>query len=174
MLRWLKKLRGALGNAVLWAGAWSLATVPVLGILMLLGFVEMFGVGGLLHIVPRIAASLAGMGFVAGGAFSAYLGFSPARRLEELDLRSMGVIGVLFGAVMVPIFGWLPAAISLLGPPFPIVIGAAAAVASVLGGATAVGSVKIARSAALGTGEGSAPSLGGTGTEIPAVHGGRH
>jgi len=159
MMQWLKRLRGALGTATVWAGIWSLATIPVLGILQLLGFGEMFGLGGLIAVAPRIAASLAGMGFVAGGAFSAYLGLSPAKKLEELDPRVMGVLGGLFGGAMVPIFGWLPAAISILGPSFPVSVGSAVVVAGVLGGATAVGSVKVAQAAALKAGEDSSPRL---------------
>jgi hypothetical protein len=164
MWNWLKKLRGALGNAVLWAGIWSLGTIPVLGILQLLGFRHVFPLTGLLHVAPRIAVSLAAMGFIAGGAFSTYLGLSPRKRLEELDLRTLGVVGVLFGAAMVPIFGWLPTVISALGPSLPVVFGVGAAVAGVLGGATAVGSVKIAR-AALTAGDDSAPRLGAHSTD---------
>ena len=158
MWKWLKKLRGALGNATLWAGIWALGTLPVLGVLHLLGFEHMFDLTGLLHVAPRIAASLAAMGFVAGGAFSTYLGLSPAKKLEELDLRVLGVLGAVCGVAMVPIFSWLPAVISALGPSFPVVFGVGAAAAGVLGGVTAVGSVKIAR-AALTAGSGSAPRL---------------
>ena len=96
---------------------------------------------------------------VACGAFSTYLGLSPSKKLEELDLRTLGVVGVLFGAAMVPIFGWLPTVISVLGPSLPVVFGVGAAVAGVLGAATAVGSVKIAR-AALTAGSDSPPRLG--------------
>lgn len=159
MMGWLKKLRGALGTATVWAGIWSLATIPVLGILQLLGFGEMFGLGGLIAVAPRIAASLAGMGFVAGGAFSAFLGLSPGKRLEELDPKVMGVLGGLFGGAMIPIFGWLPAAISLLGPSFPVSVASAIVVAGALGGATAAGSVKVAQAAALRAGDDLAPRL---------------
>jgi hypothetical protein len=159
MPRWLRKLRGALGNATLWAGVWSLATIPVLGVLHLLGFGEMFGLAGLFAVAPRIAGSLAAMGFVAGGAFSTYLGLSPTRKLEDLDLRILGVLGVLFGGAMVPIFGWLPAAVSLLGPSFPVAVGSAVVIAGVLGGATAVGSVKAAQAGALLPGPESGPQL---------------
>jgi hypothetical protein len=158
MWKWLKKLRGALGNALVWAGIWSLGTLPVLGVLELLGFGHMFGMTGLLHVAPRIAASLAAMGFVAGGAFSTYLGLSPTKRLDELDLRVLGLLGGVCGVAMVPIFSWLTAVISALGAPFPVVFGIGAAVAGVLGGATAVGSVKIARRA-LGAGSGASPRL---------------
>jgi hypothetical protein len=158
MWNWLKKLRGAVGNATLWAGIWALGTVPMLGILQLLGFGHRFGLTGLLHVAPRIAASLAAMGFVAGGAFSTYLGLSRTKKLEELDLRILGVLGAVCGVAMVPIFGWLPVVISSLGPSFPVVFEVGAAVAGVLGGATAVGSVKIAR-AALTAGSDSHPRL---------------
>ena len=159
MLRWLRRLRGALGNATLWAGVWSLATIPVLGVFHLLGFGEMFGIAGLFYIAPRIAASLAAMGFVAGGAFSTYLGLSPTRKLDGLDLRVLGVLGGLFGGAMVPIFGWLPAVVSSLGLSFPVAVGSAVAIAGVLGGATAVGSVKVAQAGALRPGTESGPQL---------------
>ena len=159
MLRWLRKLRGALGNAVLWAGAWSLATIPTLGLLWLLGFGDLFGFAGLLNAAPRIALSLAMMGFVAGGSFSVYLGLSPGRRLGDLDLRVMGILGGVFGALMVPMFSWLPALLSFFGPPFPMAVGAMTAVASLTGAATAVGSVKLAQSTMLEPGSASGPAL---------------
>lgn len=149
MTKWLHRLRGALGNAALWAGVWALATVPVLGILQVLGLGEIFGV---LPLAPRIAGILASMGFVAGGAFSTYLSIAPPRHLADLDLRVVGVVGALFAGAMVPLFPFLPALISILGVPFPAAVAGAIAVAGVLGGATAAGSVKVAQTAALGSG----------------------
>ncbi len=153
MREWIRKVRGALGNATLWAVVWSVATIPVLGILQLLGLGEMFGDHIYIALAPRIAMSLASMGFVAGGAFSLYLGLTPSRRLRDLDLRVVGILGGVFAGAMVPIFGFLPGLASVLGVSFPAAVAGAVAIAGLLGGGTAVGSVKVAQTAALRSGD---------------------
>jgi hypothetical protein len=163
----LRRLRGVVGNAVLWGAAWSVATIPVLGILQLLGLGEMFGV---LALAPRIAATLMGMGFVAGGVFSTYLALAPDKRLADLDLRAVGALGGLFAGALVPIFGFLPALASILGAPFPLAVAGAVGIAGLLGAATAVGSVKVAQTAALGMAREPAGRLesGALSLELPA------
>jgi hypothetical protein len=160
MRKWLKRLRGALGNATLWAGVWTLATVPVLGLLQLFGLGELFGMAGILAIAPRVAASLATMGFVAGGAFSTYLALAPARRLEDVDLRVVGVLGGILAGAMVPMFGFLPSIVSILGTPFPVAVAGAVGIAGLLGAGTAVGSVKVAQRALLAPGADAGSPLG--------------
>ncbi len=144
MSKWWKRLRGAVGNAVLWGVAWATASVPVIAILQVLGLGEMFG---LLPLAPRIVGTLAGMGFVAGGAVSTYLALSPGRRLEDLNVPILGLLGGVFGAAMAPIFGFLPAVASLLGVPFPVAMAWAAGIAGVLGAATSIGTVRFAQAA---------------------------
>ncbi len=56
----LKKIRGWLGNAVVWGVVWSVATVPVIGLLYLRGWGYLVP-----SIAPAIARTFFAMGFVA-------------------------------------------------------------------------------------------------------------
>ena len=76
----LKRVRGWLGNALVWGVSWSLVTIPVMGVLHLMGL-DYFPVG----MATVIAKNLFAMGFVAGGTFSTYLGLAHRNKgLEEL------------------------------------------------------------------------------------------
>ena len=98
MKRWLQRLRGALGTALVWAAGWSGAGI----VFALMG---LFG-----NLVPAEYAVFAGvfaaMGFVSGAAFSAVLAITEGRRrFDEMSLpRFAGwgaVGGVLLQLVMV-------------------------------------------------------------------------
>jgi hypothetical protein len=153
----LKKLRGWMGNAVVWGVVWSVATVPVIGFLYL---------RGLGHLVPSIAPAIArtffAMGFVAGGSFSTYLGLAYRNKgFDELRPGKFALLGAVLGGLLVPTFEFFPGNALLLGLPFPEAMAAGVALAATLGGATAYGTVKIAQHAALSAGTGSGPELGG-------------
>jgi hypothetical protein len=144
----IKKIRGWLGNAVVWGAAWSLATLPVLGLLYLNGWG---------YLVPDVAGGIAktffAMGFVAGGSFSTYLGIAYRNRdFDELRPGKFALLGAIFGGLLVPAFEFVPGIALFLGLPFFGAMAAGVALAATLGGATAFGTVKVAQQAALTSG----------------------
>jgi hypothetical protein len=130
MKRFLQRVRGAIGMGLAWALAW-------------------FGAGlALLLVVGPDAADVpfpigfGALGFLAGTTFSTVLGLVEGRhRFEQLSLPRFaawgGLGGLLLSAVFVPIAG--------LGADAFIGLGLVFAVA---GGASAAGSLALARSAA--------------------------
>ncbi len=139
----LKRLRGTLGNALLWAGAWFLAAFPVTAVLPFI--IDVLPNFTYLGAVTFLAPTLAVMGFVSGGAFSLYLGISGRdQRLNELSpgriALGTGITVGLLMAVFVVLF------VTLRG--FPVAGAAtmlASSIAGALAGVTALGQVKIAQ-----------------------------
>jgi hypothetical protein len=163
----LKKIRGWLGNALVWGAVWSLATVPVLGLLYLRGWGYL--VPG---IAPVIARTFFTMGFVAGGSFSTYLGIAYRnKRFDELRPGKFAMLGAVFGGLLVPTFEFVPGIALFLGLPFSGAMAAGVALAATLGGATAFSTVKIAQQAMLSAGAGSNPELGGDGGALAIEEG---
>jgi len=99
---------------------------------------------------------------VAGGAFSTYLALAPSKRLEELDLRVVGILGGVFAGAMIPIFGFLPTLVSGLGVAFPWAVAGVVSIAGLLGAGTAVGLVKVAQRATLTAGGDATQQLEGS------------
>jgi hypothetical protein len=135
-----RRLRGALGNALVWASAWFIAAFPLTALSGL--------VFGLWESAPFWPAAMgaaklyAGMGFLAGGAFSLYLGMDfRNRRLDELR---PGWVALGTGIVVV-----------LLLPPLGVFVGDAplsraieiTSITGVLAGFTALAQIKIAQKA---------------------------
>jgi hypothetical protein len=144
----MKRIRGWLGNAVVWGAAWSVATLPVLGLLYLNGWG---------YLVPDVAGAIAktffAMGFVAGGSFSTYLGIAYRNKnFEELMPGKFALLGAIFGGLLVPAFEFVPGIALFLGLPFSGAMAAGVGLAATLGGATAFGTVKVAQQAALTSG----------------------
>ena len=86
MKRWLQRLRGAVGTALLWAAGWSGAGL----VFALLG---LFGT-----LAPADYAVFAGifgaMGFVSGAAFSGVLAIIEGRRrFDEMSLPRFAAWG---------------------------------------------------------------------------------
>ena len=146
----LRRLRGALGNALVWGAAWSVATLPVIGVMYLLGL-DYLGLP--LALAPRIAGTLFAMGFVAGGTFSTYLGLAYRnKRLEDLRPGLFALIGGAFAGLVFPMFTFATGLGMFLGASFYGAMAGGVAIGAVLGGVTAFGSVKIAQKA-LASGE---------------------
>jgi len=104
------------------------------------------------------------MGFVAGGSFSTYLALAYRNKgFDELRPWRFAFIGAVFGGLLVPVFGTVPGLVPglgmYLGASFFEAMAASVGVAAVLGSATAFSTVKMAQSAALGSGSRGAGEL---------------
>ena len=140
----LRRLRGALGNAVVWGSAWFLAAFPLTGVFWILGL--MSGVP-LWPFALGTAQTLAGMGFLAGGAFSLFLGIAGRHK----RLRDLGAIRIALGTgalagILVPTLGVV---VNAFGG-FPVTVEPAAVVGMISGGlagVSALGTIKAAQNA---------------------------
>jgi len=133
-------LRGALGNAVVWAGTWFLAGFPLTVLFRLMGM----GDGPFWQDALGVAQTYGFGGFLAGGVFSIYLGI--AGRNQRLGSLKPGRIAI--GAALTVGIG-LPALIIYLGNP-QISLASTVVISSILGGlagGTALGQVKVAQRA---------------------------
>ena len=146
----LRRLRGALGNALVWASTFFLAAFPVIAVFWVIS------AGSFPYWSAAMGAAklYGGMGFLAGGAFSLYLGIAGrSRHLSELSPSR-----IAWGT---------GATVCLLLPPLGIFLGDApvsiaievAMVTGVLAGLSALGQVKVAQST-LAAGERSHDELG--------------
>ena len=93
MKRWLQRLRGAVGTALVWAAGWSAAGV----VFALLG---LFG-----SLAPAEYAVFAGvfamMGFISGAAFSVVLSITEGRRrFDEMSLPRFAAWGAVGGVLL--------------------------------------------------------------------------
>ena len=90
----LRRLRGALGNALIWGGVWSGATFTVWAGSMILYNVPLSL--GVLTGAIAFSAFQGAIGFVTGGAFSAYVaGTFRERRIEDLSPGRFALGGAL-------------------------------------------------------------------------------
>jgi hypothetical protein len=140
----LRRLRGALGNALVWGSAWFLAAFPLTAVFWVLGL--MAGVP-IWPFALGTAQTLAGMGFVAGGAFSLFLGIAGRhKRLKDLGPTRIALgTGVVTG-VIVPALG---AVVNAFGG-YPVTVEPAVMVWMISGGlagVSALGTIKAAQSA---------------------------
>lgn len=142
----VRRLRGVLGNALAWAAAWFGASALAWVIAAAFGARHWLSSWeGLLQFSTEMAA----VGFVMGGAFSAYLvGAFRNRRIEDLGLTRFTLgAGMVTGLVSVALIGavtWLQGwgwgAFRLDKLLVPILLPAV-----VLGGMTGFGSLKMAQ-----------------------------
>jgi len=133
-----RRLRGALGNALVWASAWFIAAFPLTAVLYLFRL----GSAPFWPVAFGLAQTLAGLGLFAGAGFSLYLGIAGRnRRLNELRPGWVALgTGITVG-LLVPLFG-----VYFGDAPLARAI-EIASYTGVLSGFTALGQVKIAQSA---------------------------
>lgn len=137
----LRKVRGVIGNGLLWAGAWIVGKVSVLGAGALLS-----GLGIPWSLLPAVIASAAVTGFMNGVLFSAVFAVVNRRRsLAEIPPFRTGLLGLTVGAVLPVVQVATAAALGLAIPASAIAFGLV--VGGGLGTATAVGSLRLAQSA---------------------------
>jgi len=147
----LRRIRGTLGNAAVWAGTWFLAAFP----LHVLYWVFGIRPGPFWERAPGMMLIYGGIGFLAGGVFSLYLGVAGRnQRLRKLRAGRIGVGSALTVGVVIP------GLIEFFGDP-QISLVSAIMIYSTFGlfaGGTALAQVKIAQGA-LTAGEGGPEEL---------------
>jgi hypothetical protein len=96
----LKRLRGALGNALVWGVGWLTVGVVVLTTLRVVGVLTFPWVD-----LVAFAVRMGIVGAVAGGAFSVAIGLLyHGRRLSEISWVRFGIGGGLVTGMFVPLF----------------------------------------------------------------------
>lgn len=133
-MRWIKRIRGALGMGLTWAFGWALVGV-LIGVAWTLGL----PMGWFVEVFDAPLPALAVPGFFAGATFSVVLGIAGRRhRFDELSLPRFTAWGALGGLllVLVPVLG-----AGLGGATAAIAIGTI----TVLSGASACGTLMLAR-----------------------------
>jgi len=139
----LRRLRGALGNAMVWGVGWFTAALALFATLRVAGILPdtLFLRDGL-----ELAVKFGVVGFVAGGAFSSVIRLLyHGKRLSEISWVRFGIIGGVVTGLFLPAFIEVMRFIS--GDPYlPLeallddgLIGA------VFGGVVAGGSLKLAQ-----------------------------
>ncbi|MDP2482304.1 MAG: hypothetical protein Q8W45_03395 [Candidatus Palauibacterales bacterium] len=151
MKKVLRRLRGALGNALVWAVGWfGVGFVLLAGIYLFDGrtYWSLF-----LSNALSFATTMAVTGLVTGGAFSAYIAASfQEDRLEDLSPARFALGGGLVALLTALVFVVGYAAIAGVGLPlldslvFPLITSAA------LGTITGFSSLKLAQRSLLGAG----------------------
>lgn len=139
----LRRLRGALGNAVVWGAGWFISILALGSVLGIAGILTSSWEGVLL------TAFRGGIiGGIAGAAFSTVIGLLyRGRRLSEINWVRFGLGGAVVTGLFVPVFlqfmnllsgdGMVPMGLVLDDIPL----------AAVLGGVAAGGSLKLAQHA---------------------------
>ena len=94
-----RRLRGAFGTATLWAATWFLAAFPLHVMYWVFGIRH----GPFWERSLGIMMNYGGIGFLAGGVFSLYLGVAGRnQRLRELRAGRIGLGSALTVGVIVP------------------------------------------------------------------------
>ena len=132
-----RRLRGAFGNALVWAATWFIAAFPLTALNGLI--FGLWGSAPFWRSAFGMAQTLAGLGLFAGFGFSLYLVTGRNRSLKELK---PGWVALGTGV-----------AVALLVPPFGLFLGDApllraievASYTGVLSGFTALAQIKIAQ-----------------------------
>ncbi|MDX1393184.1 MAG: hypothetical protein R3195_02290 [Gemmatimonadota bacterium] len=147
-----RKLRGLVGNGLVWAGAWTLGSL-VFSIIPAVAS----GLGIPLSALGLILVNGAVVGFASGALFSLVLGIAYRNRLLD-DIRPvpMGILGASAG-LMIPVTAFLAAGAAGLVFP-PAVVAANLVTAGLLGAGTSVASLKLAQQAG--------PALSGTDEDV--------
>ncbi|HEU0055055.1 MAG TPA: hypothetical protein VFQ39_17835 [Longimicrobium sp.] len=140
----LRRAKGAVTNAVVWGAAWFGLTVATVGVLRTTGVIHApgFWLFDAIFIGMRVGI----MGGLAGGAFSALIGFLyRGRRLSQINWVRFGLGGGIVAGLFVPAFMIL--ASLLTGGGLPTSIAEDVVLAALFGAITAGGSMWLAQRA---------------------------
>jgi hypothetical protein len=137
----VRLIRGAVGNALVWGGAWFASSLAIFATLKLTGVAHAPWDAAL-----RGAAMFAVMGTITGTAFSTYIGWRyRGRRLAEINWVRFGISGGILTGLFVPTFISFMRFISG-DPVLPLqALAFNGAVTAVLGGVAAAASLKLAQ-----------------------------
>lgn len=144
----LRRLRGALGNAVVWGVSWLAGAWGLLLGAHLLGWLPTSGSWAVAPWTTAFwfAANLGSTGFVTGGAFSAFLRFAYADgSLPNIGGLRFAAGGAMVAALLSPALTLVARAGWGVGLPVDMVSGVW--VAAVFGAVTAGSSIRIAQRA---------------------------
>ncbi|HEX6040279.1 hypothetical protein [Longimicrobium sp.] len=98
----IRRLRGAVGNAVVWGACWAATACAVMAGMVITGLAPE---GAMLIDAPLVGARFGVMGAITGGAFSLAIGLLyRGRRLSEISWMRFGVGGGLAAGLFVPAF----------------------------------------------------------------------
>jgi len=144
----LSRLRGALGNALVWGAGWFTAAIAVVGTLRIVGIFPGLRWFDVLGLGIRVGV----VGVFAGAAFAGAISvLYRGRRLGELSAVRFGIGGALVSGLFIPPFLQLLNILSGTGPiPWRLLLDDVLLVA-VLGAMAAAGSLKLAQLATLGS-----------------------
>ena len=135
MTEWLKRIRGAMGIALVWGAVW--AAVGALNAVVAPAALDGLWVGPPIGVFP---------GVVGGLLFSALLAIAAyGRRLYELSLAEVGAFGGLVGLFL----GVMPLAINKPPEQYPVWMVAGVVIGSLtlMGAVSGAGSLALARKA---------------------------
>lgn len=134
----VRRLRGAVGNAVVWGAGWA-----ALGLAVFVGLKATGALPARVHWLDGlvIAARAGFMGGIASAAFSAVIGVAyRGRRLSEISWARFGLGGAVVTGVFVPVFmqtmnllsgdGFVPMGLVLDDVPWTALFGGAVAAVS--------------------------------------------
>jgi hypothetical protein len=140
----LRRLRGVVGNAVVWGAGWAASAMVVFLGLKATGVVQSPSwLDGLM-----VAARFGFVGALAGTAFSAVIGLLyRGRRLAEISVVRFGMGGAVLGGVFVPAFLSIARLLSGDGPlPLENLL-TNGLLSAAFGAVAAAGSLKLAQHA---------------------------
>jgi len=145
-----RRLRGAVGNALVWGAGWFTAFIALVGTLRLLGIFPGLRWVDVLGLAIRVGV----VGTFAGAAFAgAITVLYRGRRLSEISAVRFGIGGGLVSGLFIPPFLQLLNILSGTGPiPWGLLLDDIPLV-TVLGGLAAAGSLKFAQLAIAGSDE---------------------
>lgn len=139
----LKRLRGALGNAVFWGVAWFVIGFVVIAAERLLASGTIFFPG---LIAQSVFAGF--IGSITGGVFSAYVAARFRHmRVEDLKAGQFALGGALIGVLSALLMQLLGFGASIIIREDLLVLVWAMAIFGTIGGVTAIGTIKMAQRA---------------------------
>jgi len=147
MTRFLRRIRGALGNALTWGVAWFAGGLAITTAAFLTG---LYPASAGWWVAFAIAKAVGVTGFITGGAFSLYLGIVHRdRQLHELRAGRLALAGAVIAAVLSVSLLVLNGGLIL---PIQALVGDGL-IAALLGAVTAGGTIRLSQRAA-GAGDG--------------------
>lgn len=181
MANWLRRLRGAVGMGLTWAGLWSVVGAVVAVLPGTLVAPYPIPLEWLVRLAAQSAAQFAALGFVGGATFSGVLAATEGRRgFGQLSLPRFAILGTLGGLAMWALRGSVGESVIRLldsiGMPGPTwVYGISGGLIVLVGAGSAVGTLVVARRVddreLLEAGEGMAEA-GRIEPEVPQLLGG--